>query len=146
MSIPNFPSTVATKDEIRGTIDRSIMINVKIEGMECPVCELDPITNTSSDSFCVTCSGLYWINTTSGYSINAHVRWLNLDQPSYTEGGVIDQGDCIATVKYTSETLYNIQNSESFIIDDMDLYLKKYVLRGVPSPDRIRIILKEDSE
>jgi hypothetical protein len=146
MSLPDFPSTVALKDEIREKIQRAITINVKVEGTPCPVCELDPITNTSSDSFCTTCSGVYWLNTTSGYSTYGHVRWMGADRPLYTEGGVIDDGDCIVTIKYTSTVLTYVQNSESFIIDGRDLYLEKYILRGVPNVDRIRIILKEDNE
>lgn len=146
MAIPDFPDTTATLDEIRSKIERAITINVSIQGDPCPVCDLDPITNTSTDSFCVTCSGLYWINTTSGFSVSGHVRWLSADQPMYSEGGVIDTGDCIVTLKHTAEILSGVQNSYSFIVDNRDLYLKKYVLKGVRNLNRIRVILKEDSD
>lgn len=142
-----YPSnTKSIIDDIRGTIGRNITINVSVEGDPCPACELNPVTNTSVDSFCTTCSGLYWINTTSGYTISGHVRWLSAGEPMYTPGGIIDVGDCIVTVEYTETNLTNVENSDHFIVDDKDLYLEEYVLRGVPDINRIRIILKEDSE
>ena len=146
MTITPFPTnTVDTIDAIRDEIGRQITINVKVQGTACPVCDLDPITNTSTDSFCETCSGVYWLNTTSGISTYAHIRWGGSDQPMYTAGGVIDMGDCIATIKYTETLLSGVQNSDHFIVDDKDMYLKKYILRGVKPLNRIRVILKEDS-
>jgi hypothetical protein len=145
MAIPDFPDTTSILDEIREKIQRAITINVKTQGTPCPDCDLDPITNTSSDSFCETCSGLYWLNTVSGYLVSGHIRWMGTDQPLYTEGGTIDVGDCIVTVKHTSDNLTAVQNSESFTIDQTDLYLKSYVMRGVQNLNRIRIMLKEDN-
>lgn len=146
MTIPAFPDTTETLDAIRATIERPITINVKVQGTPCSACELDPITNTSVNSFCTVCSGLHWINTISGYTISGHVRWTRLEQPMYSPGGIIDQGDCIVTVKYSELTLTNIQNSDHFIVDERDLYLKNYVKKGVRQLNRIRIILKEDSQ
>jgi hypothetical protein len=147
MTVPSFPpDTYIVKDSIRESIQRAITVNVKVAGTPCPTCDLDPITNTSLDSFCETCSGVYWLNTTSGWLVSGHVRWMGADQPYYTPGGVIDTGDCLVTIKYTVSGLAHVQNSDSFIVDGRDMYLKKYILRGVPTVDRIRIILKEDSE
>lgn len=146
MAIPDFPDTTDTLDEIRSKIERPITINVKVAGTGCPVCDLDPITNTSTDSFCTTCSGLYWLNTVSGYVVSGHVRWMGTDQPLFTEGGVIDTGDCIVTIKYTVLNLANVENSDSFIVDGRDLYRKEHVLKGVRNLNRIRIVLKEDND
>ena len=145
MTVPAFPNTVAIKDAIRASIERSILINVAVEGTPCPICDLDPITNTSTDSFCDTCSGVYWLNTTSGYTVSGHIRWKLSDQPLYTAGGVIEEGDCIVTIKHTEPNLTAVVNSKSIIIDGKDLYRIGYVLKGVQELDRIRIILKEDS-
>lgn len=146
MVIPHFPDTTDILDEIRGEIQRPVIINVHVQGTACPVCDEDPITHASVDSFCPVCSGLHWINTTSGISTYGHVRWMGLDQPQYTAGGIIDDGDCIVTLKYTTVLLSGVQNSENFIVDGRDLYLKKYILRGVKQLNRIRVLLKEDSE
>lgn len=146
VTVPAFPDITEVLDAMRSSIQRPIVINVNIEGTPCPVCDLDPITNTSTDSFCETCDGLYWLNTTSGLLVSGHVRWTRTDQPMYSPGGIIDQGDCIVTVKYSEETLSGIQNSSSFTVDDRDLYLKNYVQKGVQQINRIRIILKEDSD
>lgn len=145
MTVPAFPNTVAIKDAIRESIQRAIVINVAVEGTPCPACDLDPITNVSTDSFCYYCSGVYWVNTTSGYTVSGHVRWISSDQPLYTAGGVIDEGNCIVTIKHTDDNLTAVQNSENFIIDNRDLYLVRYIPRGVQELDRIRIILKEDN-
>lgn len=133
-------------NDIREEIGRDITINVSVTGTPCPDCDLDPITNTSLDSFCTTCSGVYWLNTTSGYVIKAHVRWMSADMPLYTQGGAIYEGDCIATLEFTEQNLENVQNSDSFVVDEKDLYLEKYALRGVPSINRIRVFLKEDND
>jgi hypothetical protein len=146
MIVPAFPNTVAIKDAIRESIQRAILINVAVEGTPCPVCDLDPITQTSTDSFCYVCSGVYWLNTVSGYVCSGHIRWRMADQPMYTAGGIIDVGDCIVTIKHTESNLTAVENSDSFTIDGRDLYLKNYVLKGVQELDRIRIILKEDSD
>lgn len=146
MTIPDFPDTTAVLDEIREKIQRPVTINVHVQGIPCTACSLDPITNTSTNSFCTVCSGVYWIHTTSGYDTYGHVRWLGADQPLYTEGGTIDMGDCIVTFKYDTQTLSYIQDSESFIVDGRDLYLKEYIPRGVQNLNRIRVILKEDSD
>ncbi len=133
-------------DDIRDTIGREITINVKVPGDPCPDCDLDPITGVSTDSYCTTCSGLYWINTISGSPVMAHVRWTKIGQPIYEPGGIIYDGDCIVTITYSDENLNNVINSDSFIVDGKDLYMKNYVLRGVQDINRIRIILLEDRE
>jgi len=144
---PTWPSdTKDIIDDIRTAIGRSITINVGVEQDPCPVCSLDPETNTSKDSFCTTCSGVYWITTTSGLSVLAHVNWKKTDQPFYTAGGKIAEGDCIVTIEYTATNLSAVENSVGFIVDTKDLYMKNYELRGVQDINRIRVLLKEDNE
>lgn len=146
MTVPAFPNTVAIKDAIRESIQRTIVINVAVEGTPCPACDLDPITNTSTNSFCEVCSGVHWLNTTSGYTTSGHIKWVGADQPMYTAGGIIDVGNCIVTIKYTNSNLAAVENSDSFIVDNKDMYLKTFITKGVQELDRIRIILKEDSD
>lgn len=133
-------------DEMRGEIGRTITLNVKVQGDACPDCDLDPITNTSVDSFCTTCSGLYWINTISGLDVNAHIRWLTADEPLYTPAGEIETGDCIATIEYTEANMTAVENSETITIDDRETYVINYVPRGKPSINRIRMVLKEEND
>jgi hypothetical protein len=139
-------TVTATIDEIRDNIGREVEVYVKVAGEACPTCTLDVTTNLSADPFCPTCSGTYWINTLSGWSVNAHVRWRSTDQPKYTPGGIIDEGDCHVTIKYTEAALSNIQNSDHFIVDSRDMYMKNYKLRGAPEPNRITVTLLEDND
>jgi len=142
-----FPTdTKEVIDDIREAIGRNVTINVKTTGTPCPVCDLDPVTNTSTDSFCETCDGKYWIDTTTPVVVLGHVRWIKNNQPLYTPGGVIDEGDCIVTIEYTAQNLQYVENSESWIVDGQDMYYKTHVPRGKPDINRIRVILKEDAE
>jgi len=133
-------------DAIREEIGRYVTINVAVEGTPCPVCELDPVTNTSTDSFCETCGGKYWLNTASGVQVLGHIRWIKNNQPMYTPGGVIDDGDCVVTIAYSVENLSNVENSVSWVVDGQDMYYKNHVLRGVQDVNRIRVTLMEDAE
>src|SRR5690242_6413493 len=94
-----FPSD--TKNQIAQMIEQdgrmvSFYIVATVSG--CPLCTLDPISDTSVDSFCPICSGMYWIPTYSGWDVKAHVTWGTLDSQSWQTGGIVDNGEC--TVKF----------------------------------------------
>jgi len=130
-------------DEIRYTIGRDILINVRVSGTACPDCSLDPVTNLSTDPFCATCAGEYWLNTISGVTCSAHVRWKSTDQPLRVAGGIIDEGDCYVTIALSGH-LGCVQSSVSYVVDDKLMYMKNYKVRGVPQPNRITVVLLED--
>ena len=46
-------------DNIRGAIGRTVDFYTVASSNPCSVCDLDPVTDESTDSFCTTCSGLY---------------------------------------------------------------------------------------
>ena len=143
----SFPTnTKSIIDEIRGTIGRDITIFVTITGIPCTEvgCSLDPVTNLSTDSFCLVCGGDYWINTLSGYTCSGHIRWLGADKPLWVSGGVIEEGDCKVTITMSDVNLSNVRNSHHFVIDDIEMYMKNYKLKGVQPVNRIQIILLED--
>ena len=142
-------NTAAIINTIRHTIGREITIFVEVIGDTCPICTLDPVTNLSTDPFCVTCEGNYWINTVSAWTCSAHVRWKRTDQPLWVAGGLIDEGDCKITISggvnaSSGTPLYNVQHSSYFVVDGKELYMKNYQLRGVQDPNRIAVILLED--
>lgn len=140
-----WPNTTIITDAIRGVIGRNIMIYVNVSGTACPTCDLDPVTNFSTDPWCPTCGGVYWIDAISGVTYSAHVNWGQAYQPLRVAGGIIDEGDCIITIKNTAEALENVRASNYYVVDTRDLYMKNYELRGAP-PNRIRITLLEDKE
>ena len=89
-----FPEdTEETIDAIRDAIGRDVLF-VTATYSGCNTCSLDPTTNTSTDSFCPTCSGIYWIPTYTENAINAHVTWAGADIMGWVAGGQYFDGDC----------------------------------------------------
>ena len=138
-----FPSnTKQIIDAIRTAIGRDIIAEV-ITVSGCSVCSLDPVTNTSVDSFCPVCSGLYWIETISGATILAHVNQKPLDNLQWVTGGKYFEGDATVQVEYNAVNLDLIERSKYFIVDGKRFEKDKIELRGVPNVNRIILILKE---
>lgn len=131
-------------DEMRTTIGRDVTFYVRVSGIACTVCTLDPVTNLSTDSFCPGCDGNYWTDTISGWTCSAHVRWSRAGQPLWVPGGIIEEGDCRVTIAHSGNALYNAQHSEYVEVDGVDLYVKNVKLRGVPQPNRITVVLLQD--
>ena len=132
-------------DEIRDTIGRDVTFYHTVSGIPCPVsgCDLDPVTQLSTNQFCDSCLGDYWINTTSGITVIAHVRMKNVDVPVWTVGGFIIDGDALVQIKYT-QTMEDVVNSSEYILVDNREFVKKDIsLRGVPSVNRIVVTLVE---
>lgn len=140
-----FPSnTKTTIDSIRTAIGRDITIYTTVSGVACSTCSLDPTTGLSTDPFCPECDGNYWISTVSGITVTAHVRWASSEQPLWTPGGIINEGDCKVTITYSDANLEYVQNSKYFVVDEKQMYMKNYTPKGVPDLNRISVILLED--
>ena len=150
MSITFPTNTADVIDEIRGAIGRSITFYV-VTVSGCQACTLDPITNTSTDSFCPVFSGVHWIVTLSGAAINAHIIWGNVDSLGWYPGGQTLEGDCRAQIKYTLPNITIVDSvfeNQSIYgayidVDGKHMEIKNKVLRGVPEINRILIDLKE---
>ncbi len=109
----------------------------------CSVCSLDPVTDTSTDSFCPVCSGEYWIETISGADIKAHVTWKSADGLGWYSAGQQFIGDCLIKVIYNTDNYGVILNSKGVIVDDRDMQISKVNLLGAPTINRITLSLKE---
>jgi len=138
-----WPETASTVNAIRNAIGRMIDIYVTVSGISCSLCSLDPITNLSIDPFCPQCDGNYWVATLSAYPVLAHVTHLQTDQPNWTVGGEIFQGDTRIQIEYTTETLSAVDNANYFLVDNRRFFEKARSLRGVPGINRIVITLEE---
>lgn len=138
-----FPEgTEDTIDAIRGAIGRTVIF-VTTSPTACDVCELDPVTNTSLDSFCIYCSGLYWIPVHSGYNVIAHITWGNADQLNWVTGGQLIDGDCRIQVKYTSELITELDRTDYVVVDEKNFEINSKIYRGVPELNRVLIDLIE---
>lgn len=141
----SFPSnTEDTIDAIREAIGRNVTF-VTVSSIACTAsgCGLDPVTNTSTNSFCITCSGLYWIPRLTSYAVKAHVTWGNADQLNWVTGGQIFEGDCRIQVKNTAETLTAIEDTDHVIVDGKTFEIQSKIYRGVPELNRVILDLIE---
>lgn len=138
-------NTTEITDEIRNVIGRDITIYLTVSGIPCTYsgCYLDPVTNLSTNQFCPSCAGSYWLETVSGYNVLAHVRPLELDSSIYVTGGVVVEGDALVQIKYTVESLNAVQNSKYYIVDNKTFIQKNFSIRGVPTVNRIVVTLVE---
>jgi hypothetical protein len=142
--IVTFPdNTEEIIDSIRGAIGRDVEF-VTSTFTECYVCEQDPITGTSLDSFCIYCSGLYFIPVYSSYSVSGHITWGNAEQLNWVTGGQYFDGDARVQIKYTSEALTVLDQLDHVVIDNKTFKEKSRIYRGVPELNRILIDLVEE--
>ena len=139
-----FPTT--TKDQIEQMINMDgrevTFFTATYSG--CPICSLDPITDTSVDSFCPICSGVYWIPTYSGWNITAHVTWGTLDSKTWETGGMIDNGECTVKFIYSGGMQDILDETHYVMVDNRKMDVQPGIIfRGVPEINRIIVKLKE---
>lgn len=139
-------NTVTIIDDIRDAIGREVTFYVVASSYECPVCGLDPVTNTAIDSFCPTCSGAGIIVIFSGVPINAHVTWGYSEHLGWVQGGQIDEGDCRVQIKYTIANESTVDSAKWVVVDGREMQFKgggRKILRGVKPINRILVDLIE---
>jgi len=146
MSITWPNNTVTIIDGIRSAIGREVTFYVESTATPCPLCNLDPVTNTSTDSFCPTCSGMFWLYTYSGVNVSGHVTWGYADQMDWATGGQIFEGDCRVQVKYTVTNLELVENAKWLVVDDKKMSIIKTIQRGVPTVNRLLLDLREEGK
>jgi hypothetical protein len=56
----------------------------------------------------------------------------------------VHEGDCVVTIEHTDDIMDIIASGEYVIVDDQRMLIDKYVLRGKPDVNRIRLLLKEE--
>lgn len=147
MATITFPSnTTEITDSIRTAIGRTIYLQIVASSIPCSVCTLDPVTNTSTDSFCYNCSGTFWIEQEEEYPVLAHVNWGPGDILQWNTGGQYFDGDCLVQIKLTEENLNAVDTTNYVVVDERELEIKSKILRGVPELNRILLNLVERSK
>ncbi len=137
-------NTTEIIDKIRGAIGRDITIYIVASSIPCPTCSLDPVTNESTDSFCTTCSGIYWIPIYSGYVTSGHITWGNVDILQWIPVGQYFEGDARVQIKYTPEIFSIVEQAQDngyIVVDNEVMEIKSKILRGVKNINRILINL-----
>lgn len=130
-------------DAIRSAIGRDVTFYYIYSSMPCPICDLDPVTNTSKDAFCIICSGEYWIPLYSGETVNAHITWGYSEQLGWVKGGQLDEGEVRLQIKYIPSIVTIVESAEYVLVDGKNMQIVKKTLRGVPELNRILIDLIE---
>jgi len=136
-------------DDIREAIGREITIYVTVSGIECDDVSdsFDPVTGLSTNQFCPTCGGKWYLNTTSGFVTKAHITELNnLDLPVWVAGGTIVDGDSRVQFKLTASSVFAVENADYYLVDDKEYIQKTVSYRGVPELNRVIVTLIEREE
>lgn len=138
-----FPeNTEEVIDAIRNAIGRDVLFVAEVK-VPCSACSIDPVTNTSTNSFCLVCSGVGYIITYSGATISGHVTQGQTDYMQWTPGGQYYDGDCRVQIKYTPENITIIDNASYVMVDDQKFDIRKKTFRGVKNLNRILLDLIE---
>lgn len=145
--LASFPKDQARNqiEQIITDIGRDVDFFYIYSTYECPACDLDPITNTSQDSYCDVCSGVHWIPVYSGVTMSAHVTWKFDYKNEFETGGRIFIGDAQVKVMRTDEREQLIKDTEYLVVDGKTMDIVKETILGTP-PNRIIISLKEREE
>lgn len=142
-----FPNnTTEIIDAIRGAVGRDVTFYYVYSSSPCPICTLDPVTNTSTNSFCLVCSGTYWIATLSGYVVSGHITWGQADMLQWNTGGQYYNGDVRVQVKYTPELVTILDETEYVLVDGKSMQINSRMYRGVPQINRILLDLIEQEK
>lgn len=137
-------NTRAVIENIIDAIGRDVTFyTVTLSGCPYPGDSLDPVTNTSTNSFCPVCSGKYWIPTWSGTDIKAHVTWKYADLNNWQTGGYVFQGDGIIKIMYSGPYMDIVNATDYAIVDGKTVDIEKITLLGVPTINRIILDFKE---
>lgn len=139
----SFPGdTKNTIDEIRSVIGRPITF-VTVSKVPCSACTLDPVTDTSTNSFCVVCSGEGYTYSGADVVVTAHITHDPSNAQQWSSGGKIIEGDCTVQIEYTVTNVDTIQHTSYVEVDGSKYSIKKQTLRGVPTLNRIILDLIE---
>lgn len=130
-------------DEIRDAIGRSVTFYYVASSVACPVCTLDPVTNESTDAFCVVCSGSYWIDVYNTYTVSGHITWGPLEILGWQTGGQMQEGDGRVQVKHTNELITVLDTTDYMVVDGKTVEIKNKIYRGVPDINRVILNVKE---
>jgi len=130
-------------DAIRGAIGRNVDFHYIETVSGCPVCDYDPVNDASTDAFCTTCSGEYWIPIYESTTLSGHISWGYSEQLGWVTAGQMDDGICRVQIKYSPDNEIIVDKTKWMIVDERTMTIKKKIVRGVQGINRILIDLEE---
>ena len=146
VSLAPFPAN--SRDYIEAMIDEiGVPVSFVVASVSgCYACGYDPITDASTDYSCTVCSGLYWIETLSGTTYNAHVTWKYSEGLDWQTGGINMLGDCKVKVMHSDAREAVVRTAKYAVVDGRHMNIEKITLLGKPTVNRIIVDLKEGNE
>jgi len=140
-----FPSnTTEIIDAIRSGIGREVVFYTEYKTV-CSACGINPITDTSTNPFCLSCSGEGYITTLSGTNVLAHITHYPMDNLIWVTGGQIEDGDVRLQIKYTDENWTLADTAKRVLVDDVLYRIKNKTKRGFQQLNRIIILCDEET-
>jgi hypothetical protein len=132
-------------DAIRNAIGRDVDFYYVASSIPCtePGCSLDPVTSTSTNSFCIVCSGWYYIPQYQVETIKAHVSWGYAERLGWVTGGTLDEGECRLQIENTPGNITILNSTKWIMVDDRKMQIINRLPRGVQTINRILIDLIE---
>jgi len=146
--IITFPTnTKEIIDAIREAIGRDVTFQTKVE-TECTYsgCNIDPITNTSINSFCPVCSGVGYTSTLDEDVMKAHIFWKPEGFLNWVTAGQYFTGDCAVQIEYTEDIYEMVSAADYVVVDGKRLRMKSRDPRGVPALNRILLDCELEEE
>jgi hypothetical protein len=125
------------------TIGRPVEFHYVVATSGCPICSLDPVSNTSTNAFCPVCSGYYWLNILDTATISGHVTWRYSENLSWYSAGQQFTGDCQVRINYYPDVVNIVNATKYVVVDGRVMQIDKINLRGAPDVNRIIITLQE---
>lgn len=141
-----WPSNEVREDFLNATISaigRQVEIRYVTGVSGCSTCILDPVNNTSTDSFCPECSGVYWHPILETTTPSGHIRWKKADELDWSSGGKLFDGDCQVRLNYTVDLESILDTATAFVVDGKELQIKTIRFKGAPKVNRISVSLME---
>ena len=141
-----FPSdTEDTIDAIRNVIGREVTFLIA-STTTCPTCSYDPVNDSSTDSFCPTCSGLWYITSYEEIPVTGFVSWGFSEHLGWVTGGQLAEGSCRVQIKNDTTNLNLVENVKYIVVDTKKMSIVHKTFRGVPTINRILLDLEEVEE
>lgn len=127
---------------IRSGIGRTITFYREVK-TPCSGCSIDPITDTSTDSFCIICNGNGYVYSYSGYPVLAHITHGPINDLDWRTGGQIFLGDGKVQIEYTQANDEITEDAKYVVVDQLEFTIDTKNYRGVPELNRIVLDLKK---
>ena len=130
-------------DAIRLAIGRPVLFYTDTP-TDCPICSIDPVTNTSTNPYCTTCSGEGWIHHYNSVPIIGHITWAPSETLGWQSAGQYLTGDVRVQIEYSAANIATLDNTEYVIVDGKRFDISHKMYRGTPILNRIILDCSEE--